>query len=114
MAFLLSLLCQCFPPFAKSLTVDLEEDSDRARLVQPSSSTEVQKQTFVVSSEVTHIEERARRMGEIEVEKGERARVGREREEGGSERWGGGGGRKREGEEKREGGGEERERGGRV
>ena len=43
----------------------MDEDGDRVGLLRTSSRE--QAQSFVVSDEVTHIEERARRMGNLEV-----------------------------------------------
>ena len=45
----------------------MDEDNDRVALVRnPSKQQEAQK--FVVSDEVTHIEERTKRMGDLEVQ----------------------------------------------
>lgn len=46
--------------------VDVEEDSDRVALVRNSGRQGAQKQSFVVSNEVAHIEERARKMQGLE------------------------------------------------
>lgn len=43
----------------------MDEDNDRVALVRNPSKQEAQ--TFVVSDEVSHIEERTRRMGDLEV-----------------------------------------------
>ena len=44
----------------------MDEDNDRVALVRNPSKQETQ-QKFVVSDEVTHIEERVKRMGDLEV-----------------------------------------------
>ena len=62
-------MCGSFPLLhEKSDGLDLEDEraGDRDPLMNNSSSR--QKQSFIVSDEVAHIEERARRMGDLEVE----------------------------------------------
>lgn len=46
--------------------VDVEEDSDKVTLIRNSGGHSAQKQSFVVSNEVAHIEERARKMESLE------------------------------------------------
>lgn len=45
----------------------MEEDSDKVTLIRNSGRQGAQKQSFVVSDEVAHIEERARKMQGLEV-----------------------------------------------
>ena len=45
----------------------MEEDSDKVILIRNSGGHSAQKQSFVVSNEVAHIEERARKMESLEV-----------------------------------------------
>lgn len=47
--------------------VDLGEDSDKVALIRNSGRQDAQKQSFMVSDEVAHIEERARKMESLEV-----------------------------------------------
>ena len=45
----------------------MEEDSDKATLIRHPGRQDAQKQSFIVSDEVAHIEERARKMESLEV-----------------------------------------------
>jgi hypothetical protein len=45
----------------------VEEDSDKVTLIRNSGRQDAQKQSFMVSDEVAHIEERARKMESLEV-----------------------------------------------
>ena len=45
----------------------MEEDSDKVTLIRNSGSQGAQKQSFMVSDEVAHIEERAMKMESLEV-----------------------------------------------
>ncbi len=47
--------------------VDVEEDSDKVTLIRSPGRQDAQKQSFIVSDEVAHIEERARKMESLEV-----------------------------------------------
>ena len=55
----------CLP--LQSDGVDLEEDSDKVTLIRNSGRQDAQKQSFMVSDEVAHIEERAMKMESLEV-----------------------------------------------
>ena len=45
----------------------MEEDSDKVTLIRTSGRQDAQKQSFMVSDEVAHVEERARKMESLEV-----------------------------------------------
>ena len=45
----------------------MEEDSDKVTLIRNSGRQDAQKQSFMVSDEVAHVEERARKMESLEV-----------------------------------------------